>query len=273
MDLMAMGVSESEIMALVVQWGMSLVFAVATLIGGLFLAGIVGRVLGSVLDRAQVDPSLRSFLTSLTSIALKALVYITALSVLGVEMTSFVAILAAAGLAVGMALSGTLQNFAGGVIILLFKPYKVGDFIEAQGYSGSVKEIQIFITVLTTPDNKTVLIPNGPLSNGSLINYSTQPLRRVDWTFGIGYGDDLDKAYELVHSLLAADEKVLEDPAPFVALASLGDNSVNLVVRAWVKAPDYWEVHFRMNDQVYRQFAARGLSIPFPQLDVHLHEA
>lgn len=170
--------SQETIMALAVQWGTSLVLSLATLIAGLFVAGLIGRLLGTVLDRAQVDPSLRSFLSSLTSISLKILVYITALSVLGIEMTSFVAILAAAGLAVGMALSGTLQNFAGGVMILLFKPFKVGDFIEAQGYSGVVKEIQIFITVMTTGDNKTVLIPNGGLANGSLINYSTQPVDR-----------------------------------------------------------------------------------------------
>ena len=157
-------------------------------------------------------------------------------------------------------------------MILLFKPYKVGDFIEAQGYSGVVKEVQIFITVLTTPDNKTVLIPNGPLANGSMINYSTQPLRRVDWSFGIGYGDDIDKAYELIHRLMSADAKILKEPAPFVALSTLGDSSVNLVVRAWVNAPDYWEVHFRMNENVYREFGNNGLSIPFPQLDVHLHE-
>lgn len=267
-----MELSQEAIMGLVVQWGTALILALATLVAGLFVAGLLGRVLGKVLDRAGVDASLRSFLMSLASMLLKAMVYITALSVLGIEMTSFVAILAAAGLAVGMALSGTLQNFAGGVMILLFKPYKVGDFIEAQGYSGVVKEIQIFITVLTTPDNKTVLIPNGPLANGSLINYSTQPRRRVDWTFGIAYGDDIDKAYELIHRLLAEDSKVLKDPAPFVALSALGDSSVNLVVRAWVEAPDYWEVHFRLNDSVYRQFGEHGLSIPFPQLDVHLHE-
>lgn len=153
--------SQETIMALAVQWGTALVLSLATLIAGLFVAGLLGRLLGKVLDRAQVDPSLRSFLSSLMSISLKTLVYITALSVLGVEMTSFVAILAAAGLAVGMALSGTLQNFAGGVMILLFKPFKVDDFIEAQGYAGVVKEIQIFVTVLTTGDNKTVLIPNG----------------------------------------------------------------------------------------------------------------
>ena len=265
--------SQNQILDLLVQWGTAIVLAIATLIAGLFAIGLVMRLLEKALDRGQIEPSLRSFLCSLNAMLLKALVYITALSVLGIEMTSFVAILAAAGLAVGMALSGTLQNFAGGVMVLLFKPYKVGDFIEAQGYTGVVKDIQIFITVLTTPDNKTVLIPNGPLANGALINYSTQAERRVDWTFGIGYGDDIDKAYELIYSLLAADERVLRDPAPFVALASLGDSSVNLVVRAWVKAPDYWDVHFRMNDSVYRQFAANGLSIPFPQLDVHVHES
>jgi small conductance mechanosensitive channel len=253
--------SQETIMTLVIEWGTSLVLALATLIAGLFVAGLIGRLLGKVLDRAKVDPSLRGFLTSLTSILLKVMVYITALGVLGIEMTSFVAILAAAGLAVGMALSGTLQNFAGGVMILLFKPYKV------------VKEIQIFITILTTGDNKTVLIPNGGLANGSMINYSTQPLRRVDWTFGIAYGDDIDRAYEVLHGMLAEDEKILQEPAPFVALASLGDSSVNIVVRAWVKAPDYWEVHFRMNENVYRQFGENGLSIPFPQMDVHVHDA
>lgn len=264
--------SQEQLFDLLVAWGTSIILAVATLVAGLFVIGLAMRVLNKALDRGNIDPSLRSFLGSLSSMGLKALVYITALSVLGIEMTSFVAILAAAGLAIGMALSGTLQNFAGGVMVLLFKPYKVGDFIEAQGYSGVVKEIQIFITVLTTPDNKTVLIPNGPLANGALINYSTQPLRRVDWTFGIGYSDDIDKAYELIHSLLSADERVLKDPAPLVALSSLGDSSVNLVVRAWVKAPDYWDVHFAMNDSVFRQFGANGLSIPFPQLDVHVHE-
>ena len=178
--------SQNQILDLLVQWGTAIVLAIATLIAGLFAIGLVMRLLEKALDRGQIEPSLRSFLCSLSAMLLKALVYITALSVLGIEMTSFVAILAAAGLAVGMALSGTLQNFAGGVMVLLFKPYKVGDFIEAQGYTGVVKDIQIFITVLTTPDNKTVLIPNGPLANGALINYSTQAERRVDWTFGIG---------------------------------------------------------------------------------------
>ena len=190
---------------------------------------------------------------------------------LGIEMTSFIAILAAAGLAVGMALSGTLQNFAGGVMILLFKPYKVGDVIEAQGYIGSVKEIQIFVTVLTTPDNKTIIIPNGPLSNGSLTNFSTQETRRVDWTFGIGYGDDVDKAKEIIRNIVESDERVLKDPAVFIALGEMADSSVNLTVRVWVNAADYWGVFFDTNEKVYHAFNAGGINIPFPQMDVHVH--
>ena len=200
------------------------------------------------------------------------MVYITDPGMLGVEMTSFVAIMGAAGLAVGLALSGTLQNFAGGVMILLFKPYKVGDVIDAQGYTGAVKEIQIFVTILTTADNKTVLIPNGPLATCALINYSTQPTRRVDWTIGIAYGDDLDRAYEVINKLIAADNRILKDPEPFVALSALADSSVNIVVRAWVNAPDYWSVFFKMNEEVYRTFGKEGLSIPFPQMDVHVRK-
>lgn len=255
-----------------ITYGLKLLTALATLVIGLYIVKIIIGIIGKMMDKSGTDPSLRSFLTSLTSILLKVMVYITALGMLGVEMTSFVAIIGAAGLAVGLALSGTLQNFAGGVMILLFKPYKVGDVIEAQGYIGSVKEIQIFVTILTTPDNKTVLIPNGPLATGSMINFSTQPQRRVDWTFGIGYGDDIDKAYEAINKLIAADERILKDPAPFMALSELADSSVNIVVRCWVNAPDYWGVYFNMNEQVYRTFGDAGLSIPFPQMDVHLQK-
>lgn len=258
---------------LAITYGTQLVSAIATLVVGLWIVSMVIKVLRNVFDRSGVDPSLRGFLSSMTSILLRVMVYITALGMLGVEMTSFVAILAAAGLAVGMALSGTLQNFAGGVMILLFKPYKVGDFIEAQGFSGSVKEIQIFTTIMTTGDNKTVLIPNGQLANGSLINYSTQATRRVDWTFGISYGDDVDKAYAVLNRLIAADENILKDPAPFMALSGLADSSVNIVVRVWVKAPDYWAVYFKMNEEVYKQFEGEGLSIPFPQMDVHVQKS
>jgi small conductance mechanosensitive channel len=255
-----------------ITYGLKLFAALATLVIGLYIVKMIINVMARMMERNDTDPSLRGFVSSLVSILLKVMVYITALGMLGVEMTSFVAIMGAAGLAVGLALSGTLQNFAGGVMILLFKPYKVGDVIDAQGYTGAVKEIQIFVTILTTADNKTVLIPNGPLATCALINYSTQPTRRVDWTIGIAYGDDLDKAYEVINKLIAADNRILKDPEPFVALSALADSSVNIVVRAWVNAPDYWSVFFKMNEEVYRTFGKEGLSIPFPQMDVHVRK-
>ena len=191
----------------------------------------------------------------------------------GIQMTSFIAILGAAGLAVGMALSGTLQNFAGGVMILIFKPFKNGDFIEAQGHTGTVSEIQIFNTILKTLDNKTIIIPNGGLANGSMTNYSTEEKRRVDWTFGVGYGDKTDDAKGLLLELMSEDSRILSDPAaPFVAVSELGDSSVNFAVRAWVKAEDYWGVFFDMNEKVYNTFDKKGLSIPYPQMDVHVHK-
>ncbi|MEQ9309447.1 MAG: mechanosensitive ion channel [Balneolaceae bacterium] len=263
--------STDMFMDIVLAYGPGLLKAIAVLIVGLWLVRIIVGIIKKMLTKSNVDPSLQGFLRSLVSILLKVMVYITALGMLGIEMTSFIAILGAAGLAVGLALSGTLQNFAGGVMILLFKPYKVGDFIDAQGHSGVVKEIQIFITILTTPDNKTVIIPNGPLATGSLINFSTQATRRVDWTFGIGYGDDVDKAYDVLKKLLSGDERILSDPEPFMAVSELADSSVNIVVRVWVNAPDYWAVHFRMNEEVYKTFDKEGLSIPFPQRDIHLH--
>ena len=190
---------------------------------------------------------------------------------LGIQMTSFIAILGAAGLAVGMALSGTLQNFAGGVMILIFKPFKAGDFIDAQGYQGTVSEIQIFNTILKTPDNKTVIIPNGGLSTGAMVNYSTEKLRRVDWTVGIGYGDDADKAKDVIMKMCNADDKILKDPEVFIAISALADSSVNFAVRAWVKAEDYWSVYFALNENIYKTFEKEGLNIPFPQMDVHVH--
>ncbi len=257
---------------LAVSYGIKLAMAVATLVIGLYIVSVILKVVNKAFERGDMDPSLQSFLGSMIAILFKVLVYITALSVLGIEMTSFIAILAAAGLAVGLALSGTLQNFAGGVMILLFKPYKVGNFIDAQGYLGTVKEIQIFVTILTTPDGKTILIPNGPLATGTIVNFSTQSTRRVDFTFGIGYGDDLDKAYEVLDRLIAADERILKDPEPFRAVSELADSSVNIVVKVWVDAADYWDVFSAMNEAVYKTFDTEGLSIPFPQQDVHLYK-
>lgn len=225
-----------------------------------------------MLDKRKIDPTLKPFVKAVVGVLLKILLVISVLGTVGIQMTSFVAIIGAAGLAIGLALSGTLQNFAGSVIILIFKPYKIGDVIEAQGFRGTVNEIHIFNTILKTPDNKTVIIPNGKLSNASLINFSTEPRRRVDWVFGIAYGDDLDKAKEVITRLAAEDARILQDPPLFIAVSELGSNSVNITVRAWVEAVDYWGVCFRLNEQVYRFFAKEGLNIPFPQMDVHLHQ-
>ena len=260
----------NEYLPLIVEYGTGLIYALFVLIIGLWIAKLITKSVKKLMLKGEMDNSLVPFLTSLISTVLKLLVVISALGMLGIEMTSFIALLGAAGLAVGMALSGTLQNFAGGVMILIFKPFKAGDFIDAQGHMGSVKEIQIFNTILTTGDNKTVIIPNGGLSTGAMVNFSTQSTRRVDWTFGIGYGDDADKAKEVLRTLLDADKRVLQDPEPFIALSELADSSVNFVVRAWVNASDYWGVYFAMNEKVYKTFEKEGLNIPYPQMDVHL---
>jgi small conductance mechanosensitive channel len=223
-----------------------------------------------MMKKKDTDPSLQGFLRSMVSILLKILLFISVMGMVGIEATSFIAIIGAAGLAVGFALQGTLANFAGGVMILLFKPYKVGDFIEGAGHMGSVKEIKIFTTILNTPDNKIIIIPNAQLSNSSLTNFSTMDTRRVDFTFGIGYGDDFDKAKKVLIDLINADERILKDPEPFIALSELADSSVNIVVRVWAKGSDYWGIFFDMNENVYKSFAKEGLNIPFPQMDVHL---
>ena len=263
--------SQIDFIGIVMEYGPNLLFAILTLVIGLWIVKLISSGVRRGLDRGDTDATLKGFIVSMISILLKIMVYITALGMLGIEMTSFIAILGAAGLAIGLALSGTLQNFAGGVMILLFRPFKAGDFIDAQGHMGSVKEIQIFVTIMTTPDNKTIIIPNGPLATDSLTNFSTEPRRRVDWTFGIGYGDDIDKAYDVLKKLLAEDVRILKDPETFLALSELGDSSVNIAVRAWVEAADYWDVFFSMNEKVYKTFDKEGLNIPFPQHDVHLY--
>jgi small conductance mechanosensitive channel len=247
-----------------------LIGGIIVLVIGLWVTRIITKAVGKSLEKSKIDQSLVPFLKSLINIALKALVAITVMGMIGIEMTSFVAIIGAAGLAVGMALSGTLQNFAGGVIILILKPFKLGDFIEAQGFSGTVKEITIFSTMLNTPDKKLVIIPNGPLSTGALINYSAEPLRRVDWTFGIAYGDDVENFKKALNDFIAADERILKDPAPFMGLSALADSSVNFTVRVWVDGPDYWGVFFDMNEKVYTKFTDYNLNIPFPQVDFNV---
>lgn len=227
-------------------------------------------VIHKIFIKRDVEASLATFLLSLVNISMTFILIIIVISFLGIDTTSFIAIFASAGLAVGMALSGTLQNFAGGVLVLLLKPYRVGDFIEAQGQTGTVKAITLFSTVLATPDNKNIILPNGGMSTGIINNYSKENIRRVDWTFGIAYGDDYDKAKATIASLLEADDRVMKDPAYFIALGALADSSVNITVRAWVTSEDYWGVFFDMNEKVYKTFPKEGLNIPFPQMDVHL---
>lgn len=254
------------------EYGPRLVGAIAVYVVGTWIVKILTRSAMNALDTRDIDASLRPFLKGLINMLLKVMLILSVLGTMGIEMTSFVAVLGAAGLAIGLALSGTLQNFAGGVIILLFKPFKVGDFIKAEGYAGTVNQIQIFNTVLKTPDNVTVIIPNGDLSKTALTNFSQEPKRRVDWTFGIGYGDNADKAMEVIRELCNADDRIHKDPAVFIALSELGDSSVNFVVRAWANSEDYWGVHFDMNKKIYETFAKEGINIPFPQMDVHLHQ-
>lgn len=262
-----------KIYGLVMSYGPKLVGAIITLVVGMWIISIIKKVISRQLEKGNVDPSLKGFLNSMIGIGLKLMLWIAVIGMLGVQMTSFVAILGAAGLAVGMALSGTLQNFAGGVMILLFKPFKVGDFIEAQGHMGIVNEIQIFNTILKTVDNKTIIIPNGGLSTSSMVNFSTEEERRVDFTFGIAYGDDVDKAKEVLMNIIKADKRILNDPAePFIAVSELADSSVNFTVRVWAKAANYWGIFFDMNENVYKEFAKAGINIPFPQMDVHVQQ-
>ncbi|MDE5422418.1 mechanosensitive ion channel [Ancylomarina sp. DW003] len=261
-----------QLTEIAVEYGPKLLGAIVVLIVGGWIIKAITRAFGKMMNKSKIDDSLKPFLKSLVGMLLKVLLIISALGMLGIEMTSFIAILGAAGLAVGMALSGTLQNFAGGVVILIFKPFKVGDFIEAQGYLGVVKEIQIFTTIVTTPDNKTVIIPNGGLSTSSLINYSTEEERRVDWTVGIAYGDDVDKAREVIKRLCEEDARILKNPEVFIQVSELADSSVNFAVRAWVKSADYWGVFFDLNEKIYKTFGQEGLNIPFPQMDVHVHK-
>ena len=251
--------------------GSKILLAIVVFIVGRWIVRRLNKLLAKILEKRHVEASLSTFVKSLVNITLTLLLIIVVIGMLGIETSSFIALFASAGVAIGMALSGTLQNFAGGVMILLFKPFKVGDTIEAQGQSGTVREIQIFNTILATPDNKIIIIPNGGLSTGLMKNYSREATRRVDWEFGIAYGDDYTKAKAVIARLLDADGRVLKDPAYFIALTSLGESSVNIVVRAWVNAGDYWGVYFDMNEKVYKTFAEENLNIPFPQLDVHLH--
>lgn len=265
------GFSQDDIWATLAEIGINLLIAVVIFIIGMRLAKFFSKMVVKILEKRDSDKGLITFMRGLVSGLVKVLTIITVFSQVGVQMTSFIAILGAAGLAIGMAFSGTLSNLAGGVMLLIFKPFKVGDYITCQGESGTVNEIQIFHTVMTTPDNKTIIIPNGPLYNGNITNFSMQPTRRVDFTFGFGYGEDYKLARDTILEIVNSHDKVFQDPAPFVKLGSLGDSSVNLTVRIWSKKEDYWDIHWYVNEQVYAKFGEiEGLSIPFPQMDVHV---
>ncbi len=257
----------------VVEYGLKVLIAIVVLLIGLRIVKAITNGMAKMMEKKDVDASLRPFLKSIIGAILKIMLFISVIQMVGVATTSFVAILGAAGLAVGLALSGTLQNFAGGVVILILKPFKVGDWIDAQGHSGTVHEIQIFFTILKTPDNKTVILPNGPLSTGSMVNYSTEEHRRVDMEFGIGYTDDIDKAKATLMKLIEADERIFKDPAPVVLLAALAVSSVNFKVRAWSKAGDYWGIYFDFHEKVKKTFDQEKIGIPFPQMDVHVHNS
>lgn len=221
----------------------------------------------------KIEPTLESFIVSMVSITLKVLLLITVISMVGVQVTSFVAILAAAGFAVGLALQGSLGNFAGGILILTLKPFKVGEFIEAQGHSGTVHNITIFNTILKTPDNKTIILPNGAVSNGSITNFTREKIRRVDFVFGIGYKDDIDKAKKVIQELIKKDKRIItndKSKQPQIVVSNLGDSSVDLTVRVWTKLDDFWGVNFDMIENVKKTFDKKGISIPFPQRDIHL---
>lgn len=266
----SMDVFLSKIIDLATSLGSRILTAFIVFLIGRWIVKKLNRIVITIMEKKQVEASLFSFTKSLVSITLNFILIIIIIGVLGIETSSFIALFASAGVAIGMALSGTLQNFAGGIMILFFKPFKVGDVLEAQGQCGTVKEIQIFNTIISTPDNKIIIIPNGGLSTGIMKNYSKEPTRRVDWEFGIAYGDSYDKAKAVIERLLKADSRILSSPAYFIALNSLGESSVNIVVRAWVNAGDYWDVFFSMNEKVYQTFAEENLNIPFPQLDVHI---
>lgn len=249
--------------------GKSILLAAVVAIVGYYIVRFINNLVARILERRNVEPTVQSFLKSFVNITLLILLILTVVSTLGVNTTSLAALLASAGLAVGMALSGNLQNLAGGIILLLFKPYKVGDYIEAQGVSGTVKAIQIFHTVLTTPDNKELFIPNGALSSGNITNYSKNDLRRVDMVVSVEYGTDTEKVKQVTQELLRNDSRILKDPAPFVAVNELGDNGVFFSIRVWVNGSDYWNVFFDTNERIYNEFNKQGIGFPFPQIQIH----
>lgn len=253
-----------------VELGQRILAAIVIFIVGKFIVTWLNKLFAKLLERRKVEAGVQSFLKSMVNILLLLMLGIAVVSKLGIEITGFAALIASAGVTIGMALSGNLQNFAGGVIVLLFRPYKVGDYIESStGASGTVMEIQIFHTILKTPDNKVIFAPNGNMSNSVVTNYSQESTRRVDLSFSMEYGEDYKRVEKVLKDLIAADSRILTTPEPFVRLGEMADSSVNITVRLWVNAADYWNVHFDMKEAVYTTFTKEGISIPYPQMVVH----
>lgn len=267
------GVDVEQLLSKLLDWGIevgkNLLGAIIIYIVGRFIIKQLGRLLARILEKRKLEISVQTFLRSLVSILLNLILAFAIVSRLGVETTSFAALLASAGVAIGMALSGNLSNFAGGLIILVFKPFKVGDYIEGQNANGTVREIQIFHTILTTVDNKVIYVPNGALSSNAITNYNKQETRRAEWVFGVEYGEDFEKVKAVLQRIIDADPRILKDPAPMIALGALSASSVDIKVRAWAKTADYWDVYFDMNKIVYDTFNKEGIGFPFPQLTVH----
>ena len=254
------------------DFGSKLLICIAVYVVGKKLIRLLNNVLGKLMNSRKLDVSVISFLTSLINILLTVVLLITIINILGINNSSFVALFASIGIAMGMALSGTMQNFAGGVMILLFRPYKIGDYIQAQGQEGTVKSIQIFNTVLITSDNRTIYVPNGGLSNNVIVNFNDQDMRRIELSAGIGYGTDYDKAKSIIQNILSSDKRILTDTVPYIALKALNQSSVDILIRVWVKRADYWDVYYNINEQIYKTFAANGIDVPFPQITVRLSD-
>jgi small conductance mechanosensitive channel len=256
-----------------IDFGINVVIALAIFYLGKMVISLVVRGIRKVMQRQEVDKTLETFVCNLVRMVLLVIVIIAAIGQLGIQTTSFIAIFGAAGLAVGLALQGSLSNFAAGVLIVLFRPYRVGDFIEAAGISGVVEQVQILTTILKTGDNKQIIVPNGQIMDSIITNYSANDKRRVDMVVGVSYDDDLDKVRSTIEELIAAEERVLEEPACTIAVSALADSSVNFVVRPWVKTADYWGVMFDLTEAIKKRFDKEGISFPFPQQDVHLYKA
>lgn len=260
-------------LALLRDYGPQFLLAVAVLIIGFWVVKVLTKGSYKMMEKRNMDEALRKFLRTVINVTLKVALIISVLGMVGIEMTSFIALLGAAGLAIGMALSGTLQNFAGGVMILLLKPFRLGDYIQSQGYGGTVKEIGIFYTFMNTPDNKRVILPNAPVSTNAVVNFSAEETRRLDLVFGISYNDDIDKAKAILKQLIDNETRFLHDPEPIIGLDALADSSVNIIVKVWLKGADYFDVMYAFTEEVKKAFDKEGISIPFPQRDVHLLQA